>query len=157
MEDFLNKARRISGLGGFLAGQDDSDMDDDSTTHDSSTDNNFPQLTSEDLEICQRLDEEYERALEEREIGYNARYVSVRQSAFLSVFFMILYMTQGTYVFMRQTEWSIPDSLFFSIFTITTVGYGKEDLPTTPEFQAYTILYIMFGVAALTIVVSTLI
>ncbi|KAL3913374.1 MAG: hypothetical protein SGILL_006518 [Bacillariaceae sp.] len=112
------------------------------------------QLTTEDIEICQRLEDEYERALEEREIGYNARYTSVRQSAFLSIFFMVVYMTQGTIVFMHQTEWSIPESLFFSIFTITTVGYGREDLPTTPSFQAYTIFYVMIGVAALTIVVA---
>lgn len=111
------------------------------------------QLTTEDIEIFQRLEDEYGRALEEREIGYNARYTSVRQSAFLSVFFLLAYMIQGTVVFMHQTEWTIHESLFFSIFTITTVGYGKEDLPTTPAFQAYTIFYIMIGVAALTIVV----
>jgi hypothetical protein len=112
------------------------------------------QLTTEDFEIFQRLEDEYGRALEEREIGYNARYTSVRQSAFLSIFFMVVYMTQGTVVFLHQTEWTVHESLFFSIFTITTVGYGKENLPTTPAFQAYTIFYIMFGVAALTIVVA---
>jgi hypothetical protein len=111
------------------------------------------QLTNGDIEIFQRLDDEYGRALEEREIGYNARYSSVRQSAFLSILFLLAYMIQGTVVFMHQTEWSIHESLFFSIFTITTVGYGREDLPTTPAFQAYTIFYIMIGVAALTIVV----
>lgn len=111
------------------------------------------QLTTEDIEIFQRLEDEYCRALEEREIGYNARYTSVRQSAFVSVFFLLAYMIQGTVVFMHQTEWNIHESLFFSIFTITTVGYGKENLPTTPVFQAYTIFYIMVGVAALTIVV----
>jgi hypothetical protein len=112
------------------------------------------QLTSEDIEICRRLDDEYERALEEREIGYNARYASVRQSAFLSVLFLAAYMSQGTLVYMHQTDWSIPDALFFSIFTITTVGYGKADLPETPAFQAYTICYIMVGIAALTIMVA---
>jgi hypothetical protein len=113
------------------------------------------QLTSEDIEICKRLDDEYERALEEREIGYNARYASVRQSALVSVLFLLTYMSQGTLVYMHQTDWSIPDSLFFSIFTITTVGYGKADLPETPAFQAYTICYIMVGIAALTIMVSS--
>jgi hypothetical protein len=114
------------------------------------------QLTRGDIEIFQRLEDEYGRALEEREVGYNARYTSVRQSAFLSIFFLLAYMIQGTVVFMNQTEWSIHESLFFSIFTITTVGYGREDLPTTPAFQAYTIFYIMIGVAALTIVVRYL-
>eukprot|EP00531_Pseudo-nitzschia_arenysensis_P006508 CAMPEP_0116151970 /NCGR_PEP_ID=MMETSP0329-20121206/20394_1 /TAXON_ID=697910 /ORGANISM="Pseudo-nitzschia arenysensis, Strain B593" /LENGTH=819 /DNA_ID=CAMNT_0003648645 /DNA_START=217 /DNA_END=2677 /DNA_ORIENTATION=+ len=134
------------------------------------------ELTTEDLEICQRLDDEYERALEERDIGYNARYSSVRQTAMWSIFFLALYMIQGkrellllnnqqNYIAERAegeedefdnefSSWSIPESLFFSIFTITTVGYGREDLPATPSFQAYTIAYIMVGIAALTIMVA---
>mmetsp|Transcript_18981 Transcript_18981/g.44065 ORF Transcript_18981/g.44065 Transcript_18981/m.44065 type:complete len:811 (-) Transcript_18981:144-2576(-) len=138
-------------------------------------------LTTEDIEICQRLDDEYERALEERDISYNARYTSVRQTAIVSIIFLALYMIQGTLVYRELllinhknnyvsrfvdgdgdaeefdnefSAWSLPESLFFSIFTITTVGYGREDLPTTPSFQAYTILYIMVGIAALTIVVA---
>lgn len=111
------------------------------------------QLTVEDLEICQRLDEEYERALEEREIGYNARYASVRQSAVLSVFFMVAFLGLGTTFFMRQAAWTIPESMLFSIYTITTVGYGRQEMPTTPGFQAYTIFYILVGIAALTIMV----
>ena len=111
-------------------------------------------LTVEDLEICQRLDEEYERALEEREIGYNARYASVRQSAVLSVCFMVAFLSLGTTFFMRQAAWTIPESMLFSIYTITTVGYGRQEMPTTPGFQAYTIFYILVGIAALTIMVS---
>jgi hypothetical protein len=140
------------------------------------------ELSSEDMEICRRLDDEYERALEERDIGYNARYSSVRQTAGWSLFFLIVYMVQGTFVYRELLllnnqksyipvereegeeyedefdnefdNWSIPESLFFSIFTITTVGYGREDLPTTPSFQAYTIVYIMVGIAALTIMTA---
>jgi hypothetical protein len=112
------------------------------------------QLTVEDLEICQRLDEEYERALEEREIGYNARYSSVRQSAVLSVFFMVAFLGLGTTFFMKQAAWTIPESMLFSIYTITTVGYGRQEMPTTPGFQAYAIFYILVGIAALTIMVG---
>jgi hypothetical protein len=140
------------------------------------------ELSSEDIEICQRLDEEYERALEERDIGYNARYSSVRQTAGWSIFFLVVYIVQGTFVYRELlllnniknyipiereegeeyedefdnefSNWSVAESLFFSIFTITTVGYGREDLPTTPSFQAYTIVYIMVGIAALTIMVA---
>jgi hypothetical protein len=137
------------------------------------------ELTAEDIEICRRLDDEYERALEERDIGYNARYSSVRQTAIWSIFFMVLYMVQGTFVYRELLllnnqkndvservegeedefdnefeNWSISESLFFSIFTITTVGYGREDLPTTSSFQAYTILYIMVGIAVITVMTA---
>ncbi|KAL3939686.1 MAG: hypothetical protein SGBAC_005631 [Bacillariaceae sp.] len=111
-------------------------------------------FSSEDVELCQRLDEEYERALEEREIGYNARYASVRQSALISVFFMISFLLLGTAFFIRQADWTIADALLFSIYTITTVGYGNHEIPTGPAFQAYTIFYLLIGIAALTIMVA---
>jgi hypothetical protein len=112
-------------------------------------------MTDEDLEICQRLDEEYERALEEREIGYNARYDSVRQFAATSVIFMFLYMTLGTVFFTQIAGWDVHEALFFSIYTITTVGYGSDkDIPTTPGFQIYVIFYIFVGIATLTIMVA---
>jgi len=141
--------------------------------------------TKEDIAIYQRLDDEYERALEERDIGYNARYASIRQTALWSVFVLVVFMAQGTYCYhelllfehnkkykqfhhniiaegggeeedfdTQFNNWSIPESLLFSIFTITTVGYGREDLPTTASFQAYTICYLLLGIAALTIMVA---
>jgi hypothetical protein len=83
-------------------------------------------LSREDIQVCQQLDAEYEQALEEREVGYAARYNSVRQSACFSVAFMLIYLTLGTLFFVRQaaeTEaWTVSDSLLFSIYTITTVG-----------------------------------
>jgi hypothetical protein len=166
MEEFLDRVRKKSGLA-----HDDDDSEDDHTSTEverkqkpvplhtiksrrlSSSGRSTPKLSVEDIEICQRLDEEYERALEEREIGYNARYSSVRQTAVFSVFFMFTYLFLGTVFFMRQAAWTIADSLLFSIYTITTVGYGQMGLPTTPGFQAYTIFYILVGIAALTIMV----
>lgn len=125
-------------------------------SHSTRSSTNLPpdRLTTEDLEICQRLDEEYERALEEREVGYNARYASVRQSAVLSVFFMLAFIGLGTVFFMRQAAWTIPESMLFSIYAITTVGYGRGEMPTTPGFQMYIIFYILVGIAALTIMVG---
>lgn len=112
------------------------------------------QLTEEDLEICQRLEQEYERALEEREIGYNARYTSVRQSAVLSICFMVAFLGLGTVFFMRQAAWTLPESMLFSIYTITTVGYGRNEMPTTPSWQLYVIFYILVGVGGLTVLVA---
>jgi Ion channel len=126
------------------------------TDNDSNTKNISPlpiKMTLEDIQICQQLDDEYERALEEREVGYTARYNSVRQSAFFSVLFMVAYLLLGTAFFMRQADWTIADSLLFSIYTITTVGYGSPRIPRTPGFQLYIIFYVLIGIAALTIMV----
>jgi hypothetical protein len=196
MEEIFDKIRRKSNLVAPNVHFGDSDDDDDSSMMFDNDDtlNNIiknrgrggsrgtnqhkqrspsNELTNEDIEIYQRLDDEYERALEERDIGYNARYASVRQTAMWSLIFIIVFMVQGTYCYRELllfnhkrkfhgeddfdqefNNWSIPESLFFSIFTITTVGYGREDLPTTASFQAYTIFYILIGIAALTIMVA---
>ena len=107
------------------------EKDDDESSHWSSSDGehgeealrNVRWLSQDDIEICRRLDEEYERALEEREVVYTARYNSVRQSACFSVVFMLVYLSLGTIFFIRQEpEWTVSDSLLFSIYTITTVG-----------------------------------
>ena len=70
-----------------------------------------------------------------------------------AVIFMVGYLALGTAFFIRQTEWTIPSSLLFSIYTITSVGYGNHHIPKTPGFQLYVIFYILIGIAALTIMV----
>ncbi len=111
-------------------------------------------MSVEDLEICQRLDLEYERALEEREIAYNARFHSVRQSAVGSIFFMLFFLCLATFFYRHQTHWTTSECLLFSVYTITTVGYGSLSIPKTAPFQLYTICFIFIGIATLTIMVA---
>jgi hypothetical protein len=113
-------------------------------------------LSDADLKICRAIDEEYEKAIEERELLWNARYQSVRQSTVLSILFMVLLITTGTTFFLRQADayWTIPEGLLFTIYSITTVGYGHLDMPDTPVFQLYTIFFIFLGIAMLTILVA---
>jgi hypothetical protein len=111
-------------------------------------------LSEADIEICQRLDQEYELALEERDVAYMARYQSVRQSALLSVVFMGLFLTLANVFFLQQTDWNVTDSVFFSVYTITTVGYGHLQAPETPAFQIYTIFFLLTGISLLTIMVA---
>lgn len=111
-------------------------------------------LSIEDIQICQRLELEYERALEEREIGYNARYKSVRQSTCFSMTFMLLYLFVGVLFYNQYIGWSIAEATFFLVYTITTVGYGSVDFPRERNFQLFTIVIIFTGVATLTIMVA---
>ncbi|KAL7558629.1 hypothetical protein ACA910_019460 [Epithemia clementina (nom. ined.)] len=112
------------------------------------------EMSEADVGIFQKLDAEYDRAMEEREVSYAARYQSVRQSACFAVGFMVIYMTLGTVYFMKQADWTVQESLFFGIYTITTVGYGNLDNPETPAFQLYTIFFILIGMATLTIMLA---
>jgi len=111
-------------------------------------------MSAADIALAKRLDMEFDRALEEREIAYSARFYSVRQSAFFSIVFMSIFLTLGTIFFLKQSDWKVSDSILFSIYTITTVGYGHLEHPQTATFQLYTIFFIFIGIATMTIVVA---
>ena len=53
-------------------------------------------------------------------------------------------VTTGTLFYWRFEEWTIIESLYFCIATLTTVGYGDFS-PTTPGTQIFTIVYILTG------------
>ena len=63
---------------------------------------------------------------------------------YLAVFFAI-----GV-VFYHSTEgWTVIDSLYFCCATISTVGYGGENLePTTPGTKVFTIAYVRWPSSA---------
>lgn len=57
---------------------------------------NSSDAAEQELEMCRiRLDEQYERALEDREVVFRARYASVCQSTCASAFVMLLYLAVG--------------------------------------------------------------
>ncbi len=54
----------------------------------------------------------------------------------------------GTLFYWRFEDWTIIESLYFCIVTLTTVGYGDFS-PTTPGTQIFTIIYILTGFGVL--------
>ena len=54
----------------------------------------------------------------------------------------------GTLFYWRFEDWTIIESLYFCIATLTTVGYGDFS-PTTAGTQIFTIVYILTGFGVL--------
>jgi hypothetical protein len=50
----------------------------------------------------------------------------------------------GTVFYSVVEGWSPLDSLYFSMITLTTVGYG-DLTPSTPASRSFTVLYILVG------------
>ena len=62
------------------------------------------------------------------------------------LFLFILYLAAGTFVFPQlESDWTYVDSAYFSVVTLTTVGYG-DLLPTTPLSKAVVVLYGLLGI-----------
>lgn len=58
--------------------------------------------------------------------------------------FLVL-ISVGTVVYASTEHWSILDSLYFSVITLTTVGYGDMH-PTAPLSKAFTVGFVLVGV-----------
>jgi voltage-gated potassium channel len=54
----------------------------------------------------------------------------------------------GTIFYWRFEDWTIIEALYFSVATLTTVGYG-DFTPTTAGTQIFTIIYILTGFGVL--------
>lgn len=51
----------------------------------------------------------------------------------------------GTWAFERLEDWSFAEAFYFSVATLTTVGYGDIH-PTTDGSRIFTAIYILVGV-----------
>lgn len=59
--------------------------------------------------------------------------------------FVIILMCIGSLFFSHAEHWSWFNSLYFSVTTLTTVGFG-DFTPHTTAGRVFTIFYILFGV-----------
>lgn len=64
-------------------------------------------------------------------------------AAFVTIFILIAI---GTIVYPRMENWSYVESFYFSVISLTTIGYG-EIYPTTDASRLFTSFYVLAGVA----------
>ena len=80
----------------------------------------------------------------------------VKQPKFRSILiWMLILVVTGTIFFSWIENWSILDSLYFSIVTLTTVGYGDFS-PTTTVGKLFAIFYMIFGLSLIAASISVL-
>lgn len=69
-----------------------------------------------------------------------------KKKDFIAIFIASIVALIGGSIFYRIIEnWSWLDSIYFSIITLTTVGYG-DLAPTNPISKIFTMVYIFIGV-----------
>ena len=65
--------------------------------------------------------------------------------AFRGLLFLTLMLLLAGMLFYRQVEhWTLLQALYFSVITLTTVGYGDFS-PKTGAGQVFTMLYLLIG------------
>ena len=63
-----------------------------------------------------------------------------------AVVWILLTLLIGTVFYHFEEGWGWLDSLYFSVITLSTVGYGDLS-PTTTASQIFTMIYIFFGMS----------
>lgn len=61
--------------------------------------------------------------------------------------FVFLLITGSTLFFTHFEGWSIIDSIYFSVMTMATIGYG-DFAPTTPFTKIFTVIFTFLSVGA---------
>jgi|APSaa5957512622_1039677.scaffolds.fasta_scaffold151726_1 voltage-gated potassium channel len=59
----------------------------------------------------------------------------------------------GTFFYALVEGWSLIDAFYFSVITLTTVGYGDLS-PTTPGSRLFTAFYILMGIGLLVVFIE---
>jgi hypothetical protein len=63
-------------------------------------------------------------------------------------FLVVVLLASGTVFYWRFEDWTVLDSLYFSVITLTTVGYG-DLAPTRAPTKIFTIVYVLIGLGIL--------
>ncbi|PIQ67586.1 hypothetical protein COY25_02430 [Candidatus Uhrbacteria bacterium CG_4_10_14_0_2_um_filter_41_7] len=69
--------------------------------------------------------------------------------------FVIIMIVGGTLIFMELEHWSFLDALYFTVSTVTTVGYG-DFVATQPATKLIAIIYMLLSVPLLLISVGVI-
>lgn len=68
---------------------------------------------------------------------------------------VVVTLISGMFFYHRFEGWSLLDSLYFSVITLTTVGFG-DFAPQTDAGKIFTMVYIIVGLGILAVFITTI-
>lgn len=71
------------------------------------------------------------------------------------VVFVVAVIAAGTFFYHSVEDWRWLDAFYFSVVTLTTIGYG-DFAPQTDAGKLFTVIYMLVGLAAFTAFITAL-
>jgi hypothetical protein len=109
-----------------------------------------------DEETLLNLTKQDKAASREATVTEMAQYRSIRQTAVVSVALMLVLQTVTATSLVRAGDVSIDEAILFTMYSVTTAGFGSVDIPFTPGFLLYLVVYMLVGIGLTTVLVSSL-
>ena len=75
----------------------------------------------------------------------------------LAMFFAVIFIGSIGYKIIGGDKWSFYDSLYMTVITLSTVGYGEVvDLSANPGARAFTIIFILLSLGTIAFAVTSI-
>ncbi|KAL7518646.1 hypothetical protein ACHAWX_003455 [Stephanocyclus meneghinianus] len=113
-----------------------------------------PPLSPADYDVLATLNTTCHRVLERHQLHMTAQITSLRQTTVSAIAIMFVLLVAGTTIFLAISHVSVAQALLFSVYTVTSAGYGNVPTPSTVGFLLFGVAYVYLGISALAINVA---
>ena len=112
--------------------------------------------TQRDTDMLGKLRRIYNRTLEERQTMYLSKYLANRTIALWAALLFFLYEVFATVYVMNIAHLPINKAMLFTMYTITSAGFGSVAVPLTKGHLVFLIFNIYISVTGVAVLVRTL-
>jgi hypothetical protein len=93
--------------------------------------------------------------LEEKTIRFRAQERSIRQFTAAICGFFVCWLIASNCIFVHVAEMTVQNALLYTMYSITSTGFGSVAIPKNPSFLVFIIIFMFTGIAFLALSVST--
>ena len=105
-------------------------------------------------QVARGLDQAYGAVHNDHTCDEQARRIFARRAAFWSLLVTCTFLFLGALFFASQTDWDSVDVALFTVYTVTSAGYGHVDIPTTALFRIVDTFYVLIGLSLMAIMMA---